>query len=132
MSDTGQFASSSGHTRLLRFGPTPVQPPILGDVEVVRQEALDRTIEVAESAWAPITVSEQPRARTSIPGDSSMVRKRVSRLGIRSPQGWPIAMVLSEVGAVALKSWDADSSASSLPSNACSVSFADPFPWQEV
>jgi len=105
----------------------------LADVEVVRQEALDRTIEVAESAWAPITVSEQPAGKDEYPRrfiDGSQAGQPV--LCIRSPQGWPIAMVLSEVGAVALKSVGRRFEREFVCRRTLLSFVADPFPWQEV
>ena len=114
-------------------GPTPVQPNILPDGEKPEEETIDRNVELKEAEWKPITVSEQPAKTDEIPRrfvDGSHSGQPV--LCIRSPQGWPIAMVLSEVGAVAMRSECRRFEREFVAVERVLSFVADPFPWQEV
>lgn len=114
-------------------GATPIQPIIDADAEEPKEKTIDRTVEIPESAWKPITVSEQPAQGDEIPVrfiDGSHSGQPV--LCIRSPQGWPIAMLLSEVGAVAMRSEGRRFIREFVALDRVLSFVADPFPWQEV
>src|SRR5438105_1619920 len=85
-------------------GPTPVQPNVADGGDDDQPAAIDRTVERDEPAWGPVTVPEQPAEDGEFPRrfiDGSQAGQPV--LCVRSPQGWPIPLVLGEVGAVALR-----------------------------
>lgn len=114
-------------------GPTPAQPGVPAEDED-RAEAIDRAVERDEDAWEPVAVPEQPVAR---PGefperfvDGSQAGQPV--LCVRSPRGWPVPLVLGEVGAVALRA-DGRRFERVFAAVERVLSFvADPFPWDEV
>ena len=118
-------------------GATPIQPNLQPD-EDEPSDAIDRTVEVPEDRWKPIPVTEAPARGGEYPErfiDGSQDGQPV--LCVRAPRGWPIPMVLSEIGVVALKT---------VPTPRGGVAFerefsrvervlsfvADPFPWEEV
>jgi hypothetical protein len=113
-------------------GNTPPQPNIpIEDEETA--PSLDWNIETTADAWNPILVPEAPAREGEYPTrfiDGSQTGQPV--LCLRSPQGWPIPLLLSEVGAVGLRS-----KGKSLERDFALVervlSFvADPFPWAKV
>lgn len=115
-------------------GPTPVQPavpPDDGDEDVA--EAVDRTIEKGEDAWKPLPVEKHPAKDGEFPRrfiDGSQAGQPV--LCVRSPQGWPIPLVLSEVGAVELKLVGRRFERGFVAVERVLSFVADPFPWEEV
>ena len=116
-------------------GPTPVQPDIPADADADgdRTDVVDRTVEVDEPAWEPITVPEQPAGEGEFPRrfiDGSQTGQPV--LCVRSPHGWPIPLVLSEVGAVALKSVGRRFEREFAAVERVLSFVVDPFPWEEV
>lgn len=114
-------------------GQTPVQPNIAADEDKPEKEAIDRTIEMKEPEWEPVTVSEQPAKPDEFPVrfiDGSHSGQPV--FSVRSPQGWPIAMMLSEVGAVSLMSKGRGFEREFIALDRVLSFVADPFPWQQV
>src|SRR5947209_6429305 len=115
-------------------GPTPVQPNVPDGEGGDRPDAVDRTVECAEEAWGPVAVPEQPVAR---PGeyperfvDGSQAGQPV--LCVRAPQGWPVPLVLGEVGAVALRAAGRRFEREFAAVERVLSFVADPFPWEEV
>jgi len=119
-------------------GATPVQPfvpPPDADDESTEEATpqIDRTVEMPEAYWKAIALTEQPANENEIPKrfiDGSQKGEPV--LCIRSPQGYPIPMVLSEVGAVALESVGRTFERKFVALERVLTFYADPFPWEEV
>lgn len=114
-------------------GPTPAQPNIPAEADEDQPDAIDRTIEKLEAEWEPLTLPEQPAAAGEIPQrfiDGSQAGQPV--LCVRSPLGWPIPFVLSEVGAVALKTVGRLFKREFVAVERVLSFVADPFPWAEV
>jgi hypothetical protein len=114
-------------------GPTPVQPNVPEDGDEDRADVIDRTVEVDEPAWAPIPVPEQPARDGEFPRrfiDGSQAGQPV--LCVRAPHGWPIPLVLGEVGAVALRAVGRRFEREFVAVERVLSFVADPFPWEEV
>ena len=115
-------------------GATPTQPAVpAGDEDDDTDASVDRTVEVTEDAWTPKTVPETPATEGEYPRrfiDGSQAGQPV--LCVRSPQGWPIPLVLSEVGAVALRSTGRRFDREFVAVERVLSFVADPFPWAEV
>ena len=115
-------------------GATPAQPGLFADEgDADKPDAVDRAIEFAEESWAALTVPEAPAREGEFPRrfiDGSQVGQPV--LCLRSPQGWPIPLVLSEVGAVALRSVGRRFEREFVAVERVLSFVADPFPWAEV
>lgn len=124
-------------------GATPVQPlvpvPQAEDDEDDSQQddprltAIDRTCERPEDQWEPITIPEQPAKPDEIPRrfiDGAHASQPV--VCVRTPQGYPIALVLSEVGAVGLRSVGRGFSRDFVAVERVLSFVADYFPWPDV
>jgi len=115
-------------------GATPVQPNIPPDPgEGDEKETVDLAVEVPEEEWDGVLVAETPARDGEFPTrfiDGSQAGQPV--LCVRSPQGWPIPLVLSEVGAVALKSVGRRFERDFVMVERVLSFVADPFPWEEV
>jgi hypothetical protein len=105
-----------------------------GEDGVEPPESIDRTIETSEANWRAVVVPEHPAA---FPGefperfiDGSQAGQPV--LCVRSPQGWPIPLLLGEVGAVALKTVGRSFEREFVEVERVLSFVADPFPWAEV
>ncbi len=118
-------------------GATPVQPNLMPEDDEPT-DIVVRAVEVDEDAWEPIPVSEAPAKVGEHPErfvDGSQTGEPV--LCVRAPRGWPIPMVLSEIGAVAMNTVPTPRGGHAFEREFCKVerilSFvADPFPWEEV
>ena len=115
-------------------GATPVQPNLMPDDEE-SSDAIDRTVEVEEDEWAPILVREAPARPGEYP--ERFIDGSQDVLCVRAPRGWPIPMVLSEIGAVALRSVSSARGGLAFEREFSKVervlSFvADPFPWEQI
>ena len=117
-------------------GDTPAQPylPVLPDEdEPARPETVDLEIELPLPKWTARIVAEAPAKPHEHPVrfiDGSFAAIPV--LYLRPPQGWPIPVLVSEVGAVALR-LDKRTLRRELALVDRVVSFvADPFPWAEI
>ena len=125
-----RFFNNYGGTAV---GHTPPQPNVLPETDNEKPEKIDRNIEHPEAEWVPITVSEAPAKDGEFPRrfiDGSQAGQPV--LCVRSPHGWPIPLVLSEVGAVALKSVGRTFEREFVAVERVLSFVADPFPWEEI
>ncbi len=125
-----RFFNNYGGTAV---GHTPPQPNVLPETDDEKPETIDRNIERAEAEWVPITVSEAPAKDGEFPRrfiDGSQAGQPV--LCVRSSHGWPIPLVLSEVGAVALKSVGRGFEREFVAVERVLSFVADPFPWEEI
>ena len=115
-------------------GATPVQPNIPpDDDEKDEKETVDLSVELPADAWNPLVVSEAPARAGEFPTrfiDGSQAGQPV--LCVRAPLGWPIPLVLSEVGAVALKSVGRGFEREFVAVERVLSFVADPFPWEDV
>jgi len=115
-------------------GATPVQPNLPPEEdETDAKETVDLSVEVAPEAWKPLIVPEAPARDREFPTrfiDGSQAGQPV--LCVRSPLGWPIPLVMSEVGAVALKSVGRGFEREFVAVERVLSFVADPFPWEEV
>lgn len=115
-------------------GATPVQPNIPPDPdEGDEKETVDLSVDVAANEWEGKLVDETPARDGEFPTrfiDGSQAGQPV--LCVRSPQGWPIPLVLSEVGAVALKSIGRRFEREFVAVERVLSFVSDPFPWEEV
>src|SRR5260370_16005729 len=96
-----QFFRSHGATTVGSTLPQPEMPPTEED----GTDAVMLNVEFEPDAWRPIVVSEAPARPGEHPErfiDGSHAGHAV--LCMRAPRvGWPIPVMLSEVGAVALR-----------------------------
>src|SRR5581483_1952898 len=87
-------------------GATPELPPVpAGDEADAGPPPVELGVEVPPGDWAPRVVGEAPARPGEYPVrfiDGSQTGQPV--LCVRAPAGWPIPLVLAEVGAVALRS----------------------------
>lgn len=115
-------------------GATPAQPNIPPDPDAGEEkEAVDLSVELRPDAWKGLLVGEAPARDGEFPTrfiDGSQAGQPV--LCVRSPQGWPIPLVLSEVGAVALKSVGRRFEREFVKVERVLSFVADPFPWEQV
>src|SRR5579885_3018739 len=117
-------------------GDTPPQPllPELADGEAPGgDDAVDLDVEMPAGRWAARIVGEAPARPGERPArfiDGSLYALPV--LCLRAPQGWPIPLLVSEAGAVALR-LEGRSFVREFVTVERVLSFvADPFPWAEV
>ncbi len=116
-------------------GATPPQPniPLDPDDEDEKKTSLDRTVEFPEAGWRAVVIPEAPVWDGEFPVrfiDGSHTGQPV--LCVRSAQGWPIPLVLSEVGAVALRSVGRGFEREFVAVDRVLSFVADPFPWEDV
>lgn len=116
-------------------GATPPQPNIPLDArdEDGAKPGVDRTVEYPEAAWKPIIVPEAPAKAGESPVrfiDGSHTGEPV--LCVRTESGWPIPLLLSEVGAVALRSVGRGFEREFAAVDRVLSFVADPFPWEDV
>lgn len=114
-------------------GPTPVQPTLAPDEEGEEETVPDLSVEVLPENWTGLPVEKTPAREGEFPTrfvDGSQNGQPV--LCVKSPQGWPIPLVLSEVGAVAMKSVGRGFEREFQKVERVLSFVAEPFPWQEV
>jgi hypothetical protein len=116
-------------------GATPEFPPVPADEDVDEggPPPVDLGIEVAPDLWAGRVVGEAPARSREFPVrfiDGSQTGQPV--LCVRAPAGWPIALVLAEVGAVALRSSGRTFVREFRVVDRVLSFVAHPFPWAEV
>jgi hypothetical protein len=114
-------------------GASPAQPVIAAEGEEEPPDALDRTIEYPEESWESIPVPEAPARDGEFPVrfiDGSQAGQPV--LCVSAPLGWPIPLILSEVGAVAVKTVGRHFEREFVAVERVLSFVADPFPWDEV
>jgi hypothetical protein len=132
MSDpVSAFLRSYGATAV---GPTPPQPNIpAADESTDTPDSTDRTIECDEGDWSSMVVGEGPAAPGEYPErfvDGSHTGQPV--LCLRSPHGWPIPLLLSEIGAVAMRTVDRHFEREYAIVERVLTFVVDPFPWEQV
>src|SRR5205814_8142869 len=117
-------------------GDTPPQPVVPGLTDEESREGADPVnldVEMAAHAWTAKVVGEAPAKPGEFPLrflDGTLAALPV--LCLRSPEGWPIPLLVSELGAVALR-LDGRSFVREFVTVERVLSFvADPFPWAEV
>ena len=116
-------------------GETPPQPniPLPPDGDGEGKPSANRTVEFPEAEWEPQIVREAPARGGEFPIrfiDGSLSGQPV--LCVRSELGWPIPLLLSEVGAVALRSVGRSFQREFVAVDRVLSFVADPFPWEEV
>src|SRR5438270_2069851 len=116
-------------------GATPEFPPlpVEDEAEADAPPPIDLSVEVEPERWSPRVVGEAPARPSEFPVrfiDGSQTGQPV--LCVRSPAGWPIALVLAEVGAVALRSAGRTFTREFRVIDRVLSFVADPFPWAEV
>lgn len=115
-------------------GMTPAQPNISPDEgEGDEKPTAELSVELPADEWKGRLVGETPAREGEFPTrfiDGSQAGQPV--LCVRSPQGWPIPLVLSEVGAVALRSVGRRFEREFVAVERVLSFVADPFPWAEV
>lgn len=115
-------------------GPTPPQPlapeMVGGDPAA---ETIDPGVEVPAAAWEARVVGEAPARPGEHPIrfiDGSIYSQPV--LCLRSPLGWPVPILVAEVGAVALRLNGRRFTRTFALVDRLLSFVADPFPWAEV
>jgi hypothetical protein len=117
-------------------GPTPPQPILPPESEGDDDEKLENVkldVEQVPSLWKAIPVPEAPARPGEFPErfiDGSHVGHPV--LCVRTAAGWPIPMLLGEVGAVALRSVGRKLEREFATVDRVLSFVADPFPWEEI
>ena len=118
-------------------GATPPQPTLPptdeSDADKPGPETVDLAVECDPADWAAIPVGEAPTRPGEAPVrfiDGSHTGQPV--LCIWSPQGCPIPLVLSEIGAVALRLKGRTFHREFATVERVLSFVADPFPWEEV
>src|SRR5262245_37069885 len=110
---------------------TAVPPADPDDVEGPAPVELD--VEVQPDQWAPKIVGEAPAEPGESPVrfiDGSLSIRPV--LSLRAPQGWPIALVVGDVGAVCLRLQSRKFTREFRAVERVVSFVAHPFPWAEV
>ncbi len=116
-------------------GSTPPQPniPVEPVGEDPKKPKIEHEIEFVKAAWAAVPVSEAPARDGEYPVrfiDGSQNSQPV--LCVRTALGWPIPLLLSEVGAVALRCRGRSFERVFVAVDRVLSFVADPFPWEEV
>ena len=108
--------------------PRPTLPPDEADPE--DQPSLDLATERDPAGWRPIGLGEAPARPGEFPEwfiDGSHAGQPV--LCVRSPQGYPIPLLVAEVGAVALKLTGRKFERAFVAVERVLGFVAEPFPW---
>jgi len=113
--------------------PQPVLPGLADDEAPDANDTMDLNVEVPSPQWAAHLVSEAPARSGEFPVrfiDGSLAALPV--LCLRSPPGWPIPLLVSEIGAVALHLKRRSFIREFVLVERVISFVADPFPWNEV
>ena len=124
-----QFFTDYGAAPVGATPPQPIQPN--QDEDMPDRVELDVEIDAAD--WRGLVVPEAPAREGEFPVrfiDGSQANQPV--LWLRAPAGWPIPLVLAEVGAVALRLNGRRFSREFMAVERILSFVADPFPWEEV
>lgn len=117
-------------------GDTPPQPvlPALADGEAADgADTVELSVEVPANEWAARVVGEAPAKAGEYPVrfiDGSLAALPV--LCLRPQQGWPIPLLVSELGAVALRLVGRSFIREFVLVERVLSFVADPFPWAEI
>jgi hypothetical protein len=129
----GRFFRTYGASAV---GPTPPQPvlPELTDGESIEgTDTVDLDIEMPANEWAARVIAELPAKPGEHPLrfiDGSLSALPV--LCLRSPDGWPVPLLVAELGAVALRLTGRSFVREFVMIERVLSFVADPFPWAEV
>jgi hypothetical protein len=107
--------------------------PLLSSEDEAVPERIELEEERAAADWQALPVSEAPARAGEYPErfiDGSQTSQPV--LWLQSPEGWPIPLVLAEVGAAALRLEGRRFIREFLTIERVLSFVADPFPWEEV
>lgn len=133
MRDADTIGRFLRHHRAAPVGVTPARPEAPPPDDAEAPATFDFAAEQAPADWAPITPSEAPAKDGEYPVrfiDGSHLEQPV--LCLRSPQGYPIPLVVAEIGAVAMRS-EGRTLIRDFQAVERALGFvADPFPWAEV
>jgi hypothetical protein len=117
-------------------GDTPAQPflpEMQHDDETAEPDTVDLSVELPMDQWTARIVGESPAKSGEYPVrfiDGCLAASPV--LYLRPPQGWPIPVLVAELGAVALR-LDGRTLVRDLALVERVLSFvSDPFPWAEI
>lgn len=113
-------------------GDTPPRPVAPGETDAPA-ETIDPGVERPPEKWEPLLLAEAPAARGEYPErfiDGCHSGRPV--LCLRSPQGYPVPLILAEVGAVALELNGRQFDRTFRAVERVLGFVADPFPWAEV
>lgn len=128
-----QFLREYGASGVGDTPPQPFLPTLADEEEPAGKDKVELEVELPLQKWAPRIVAEAPAKLGEHPIrfiDGSFAATPV--LYLRPPQGWPIPVLVSEVGAVALR-LARRTLTRELALMERVISFvADPFPWAEV
>lgn len=120
--------------RAAPVGATPPRPTLPPDEdEAGVQSSLDLTAENELGEWRPLPLGEAPAKPGEYPErfiDGSHAGQPV--LCVRSPQGYPVPLLVAEVGAVALKLVRRRFERAFVAVERVLGFVADPFPWEQV
>src|SRR5262245_37705084 len=114
-------------------GDTAPQPVLDGLAEEEGDATVELNVEMPAGAWAARVVREAPARPGEYPVrfiDGSLATLPV--LCLRAPQGWPIPLLVSEAGAVAVRLTGRSFVREFVTVERVLSFVADPFPWAEV
>ncbi|MDB5311571.1 MAG: hypothetical protein JWO38_5773 [Gemmataceae bacterium] len=133
MTDADAISGFLRRHRADPVGATPPRPDVPPPDDDAGQQ-FDFTVEREQPAdWAPIVLGEDPARDGEFPRrfiDGSHLGQPV--LCVRSPQGYPVALVVAEVGAVALKLVGRQFVREFRAVERVLGMVVDPFPWAEI
>lgn len=133
MSDRSTIDSFLRRYSVEMIGDTPPQPTIAEPKDDEPGDTIDYTPEMPADQWKAITISEAPARSDEHPTrfiDGSIFSEPV--LCVRAPAGWPIPILIAEVGATALQLKGRRFERSFVFIERLLGFVADPFPWEEV
>ncbi len=134
MTDRDTIRQFLHDNQVTAVGVTPPRPNLpLEDEPEPENGSLDFDAERPMARWKPIPLSEAPAARGEYPErfiDGSHVSQPV--LCIRSRQGYPVPLLLAEVGAVALRLNGRQFDREFVTVERVLGIVAEPFPWEQM
>lgn len=129
----GRFFRTYGASAVGDTPPQPVLPGLADGESAEGTDTVDFDIEMLANAWAARVVGEAPARVGEHPIrfiDGSLSALPV--LCLRSPQGWPIPLLVSELGAVALRLTGRSFVREFMMVERVLSFVVDPFSWAEV
>jgi hypothetical protein len=129
----GQFLRTYEASAVGDTPPQPILDTLPGEGDAASAETMDFNVEVPAGDWAPHIIGEAPARPGEYPIrfiDGSIVALPV--LCLRAPPGWPIPLLVAELGAVALRLHGRSFVREFLVVDRVVSFVADPFPWAEV
>jgi hypothetical protein len=129
----GRFFRTYGASAVGDTPPQPVVPMPEGGDSAEGADTVELDVEVPADHWSAKVVGEAPAKPSEYPLrfiDGSLSALPV--LCLRSPQGWPIPLLVAELGAVALRLAGRVFVREFVTVERVLSFVADPFPWDEV